>query len=146
MLTTLTLSAWLLSQAIMPGTTLSPDYRFESTGAIMPVWYDASLTAAATAAAQTTPPAPSVVWALDSGTLPPGLSLNPNGTLSGTPTAAAVGTHTFTIRATVAGLGNLTRQFTITIAPSITIASTPPPPGRAGVQYSHQFQTVEGGN
>lgn len=109
------------------------------TNLAAPVWYDPALTAAALAA-QGTPTPPSVVWALDSGTLPPGLTLGLDGRLSGTPTAA--GTYTFVIRATVAGIGNITRQFTVTIAAATIIDPAPPPPGVVGAAYQFQFRTT----
>ena len=54
------------------------------------------------------------VWTVAAGTLPAGLSLNPNtGAITGTPTAA--GTSTFSIRHASGVLGQ-TRQYTVTIA------------------------------
>jgi len=41
---------------------------------------------------------PNVTWSLDSGTLPGGLTLNADGTITGTPTAPGV--FTFTVKAT----------------------------------------------
>lgn len=120
------------------GMTPSPDYQRTESGALMPAWYSPAITAAAVAAQGATTPA--VVWALHEGTPPPGLSLLPDGRLTGTPSQA--GTYTFVIRATVAGIGNLTRQFTVTIAAATVIDPAPPPPGVVGMSYQFQFKTM----
>lgn len=52
-------------------------------------------------------------WTLDSGSLPPGLTLTPAGTLSGTP--SAVGIFAFTLRSTDAYGCSVTRNYTATI-------------------------------
>ena len=57
-------------------------------------------------------------WSLQSGSLPPGLSLSTSGTISGTPTAA--GSYNFTVRLT----DNVAQ--TVTKALSITISSAAP--------------------
>ena len=61
------------------------------------------------AATGTTP----VTWSRDSGTLPAGLTLAANGTISGTPTAA--GTSSFTVKATNSA-GSATKQLSIVIS------------------------------
>jgi hypothetical protein len=53
-------------------------------------------------------------WSLASGSLPPGLSISPSGTITGTPTMA--GTFTFTIKATDSVAATATQTFTITVA------------------------------
>lgn len=120
------------------GMTPSPDYQRTESGALMPAWYSPAITAAAVAAQSATTPA--VVWALHEGTLPPGLSLLPDGRMTGTPSQA--GTFRFTIRATVAGVGNLTREITVTIAAATVIDPAPPPPGVVGAAYQFQFRTT----
>jgi hypothetical protein len=71
-----------------------------------------------------------------SGSLPPGLSLNAAGGLSGTP--ATAGTYTFTVTAT--GLGSCTgsRQYTLTISAACATVTLPalPATGKVGVNYS----------
>jgi uncharacterized protein (TIGR03437 family) len=57
-----------------------------------------------------------VAYSLVSGALPPGLSLNANGTISGTPTAA--GTYLYSVRATDAGNNTATFTQVITISSS----------------------------
>jgi hypothetical protein len=65
-----------------------------------------------TAAGDTAPP---FTWALAGGTLPPGLSLSPNGTLSGTTTAA--GTYVFTLRVTDPNGKTATQDFRLPVDP-----------------------------
>ena len=55
----------------------------------------------------------SITYALTSGTLPAGLTLNSDGTISGTPTAS--GTFTFTVTASVEGYASDSRTFTIQV-------------------------------
>ena len=59
-----------------------------------------------------------IVWTLDSGTLPTGLTLSPDGVISGTTTVDGI--FTFTVRATNDG-GYATRTFTVTIHPPIIL-------------------------
>lgn len=57
------------------------------------------------------------VWSLKGGSvLPPGLSLNPSGAITGTPTTA--GTYTFTIQVTDLTMTTVTQPITITINPA----------------------------
>lgn len=70
-------------------------------------------TATFTATGGTAPTSP-YTFSVGSGTLPPGLMLNSNGTLSGTPTDAGV--YTFTIIATDANGHTGNRSYPITIA------------------------------
>jgi hypothetical protein len=59
--------------------------------------------------------APPFTWALVGGSLPPGLTLFPNGQLYGTPTA--VGTSTFTLQVTDPNGKTATQAFQLAIAP-----------------------------
>ncbi len=83
-------------------------------------------------------------WTLISGTLPPGLKLNSNGTITGAPNGA-LGISTFAVQATDSSPPPaLTAQkaFTINIALTLTITSIGPlPVGTVGVPYS---QTLDG--
>jgi hypothetical protein len=63
--------------------------------------------------------APPFTWSLAGGTLPPGLTMFPNGQLYGTPTAT--GTFTFTVKVTDVNGQAATQAF------SLTISSQPPP-------------------
>jgi uncharacterized protein (TIGR03437 family) len=82
-------------------------------------------------------------FALSTGALPPGLTLNTaTGALSGTPTQA--GTFTFTIRATDSSGCSGTREYTLTIAcPTVTLSPNTLPEGRTGTAYQ-QTLTASG--
>jgi len=74
-------------------------------------------------------------WTLASGALPVGLALSGAGAITGTPTAA--GTFTFTAQVADALSATASRQFTITIASGLAIASPATlPGGTAGAAYS----------
>jgi hypothetical protein len=86
-------------------------------------------------------------FAVSSGALPTGLTLDPNtGAIAGTPTA--VGSFDFTITATDANGCPGTRLYTVVIAapgcPVITLSPITLPPGRVGLSYS-QAITPAGG-
>ncbi len=70
---------------------------------------------------------PGYVWSLNGGSnpLPAGLTLNPAGVISGTPTTD--GTTTITIKVTDSTGGTKTKEFTLAIQP-ITPPPPPPPP------------------
>ncbi|RDV44945.1 hypothetical protein DOE76_09395 [Leifsonia sp. ku-ls] len=73
-------------------------------------------TAYSATVASTGRPAPTL--SVTSGTLPPGLSLDPAGGISGTPTADGTFTFTLTAASTVSGIaGSAQRTLSITIAP-----------------------------
>ena len=63
-------------------------------------------------------------WTVDSGTLPPGLSLSSGGAITGTPTAA--GTYNFTMKLVDSTGLTATRAQTITIAPGCAAAGAAP--------------------
>ena len=77
----------------------------------------------------------SVIFSTTSGTLPPGMTLNPgNGSVTGTPTTA--GTYTFTIVATDS-VGYVTQQNqTIVIAPALTVSPAALPDWTIGMPYT----------
>jgi len=78
----------------------------------------------------------SYTWALVSGALPSGLTLNGGtGAITGTPTAP--GTSSFTVSATDTGGRSASRALSITIAaPALAIATTTLPAATIGVPYS----------
>ncbi len=89
-------------------------------------------------------------YAISSGALPPGLSLNSaTGSLSGTPTAA--GSFSFSVRATDSSSGagapfSATRTYTQAVnAPSIAISPSTLPGAQVAAAYSQQL-TASGGN
>lgn len=81
-------------------------------------------------------------FALASGTLPAGLTLNASGALTGSPTNT--GTSNFTVRVTDSQGTNVTKAFalTVNVAPSITTASLPN--GNAGTAYSQTLAATGG--
>ena len=82
-------------------------------------------------------------FSLSAGTLPPGLSLNAAGTLSGTPTES--GTFSVTVQATDAHGQTGTHPYTLMVGvPSLTLAPASLPGGTAGSAYS-QALSASGG-
>jgi hypothetical protein len=87
-----------------------------------------------TATAGTTP----YVWTLNGGALPPGLTLLPAGTLSGTPTKA--GTYLFGAQVTDAHGATGVGAITVVITAGLAITtSSPLPSGAVGSPYQLQF-------
>jgi len=82
-------------------------------------------------------------WSIQSGLIPPGLALGPNGLLSGTPTV--IGTFDFAVRVT-SGNQSVTQPIRLTInAPPLSIASSSPlPPGISSTPYNFSFQASGG--
>jgi hypothetical protein len=83
-------------------------------------------------------------FAVAGGTLPAGLTLNPNGTLSGRPTTE--GAFTFTVKATDDKGAVGQRDYTLVIKPALTIIPSNPslPTGTVGAPYNQTF-TASGG-
>jgi hypothetical protein len=83
-------------------------------------------------------------WALRSGALPAGVSLNPDdGTLSGTPRRAGTSRATLTV---TDGMGvTASVHLTITIARRLVITTSALPAGEAGVSYPPQQLDAAGG-
>jgi RHS repeat-associated protein len=73
-------------------------------------------------------------WALASGTLPAGLTLDPAGRITGTPTSA--GTGSFSLRATDSLGGVATGAMTLVTRPRLVITTTSLPQGRVSEGYS----------
>ncbi len=88
-------------------------------------------------------------YTITSGSLPPGITLASNGTLSGT--ASANGTFNFTVRATDSSTGTgpfsaTSGTLTLTIAAAtLTYAPANPPAATVGVAYSQSLASVSGG-
>ena len=79
------------------------------------------------------------------GSFPPGLSLNPNGSISGTPTAS--GTFNITVRLSDSAQTSVTKALTLTVNASTTISITTTSPltkGTVGQNYTVTM-TVSGG-
>jgi large repetitive protein len=81
-------------------------------------------------------------WTLSDGALPTGLTLDPGGRISGTPTGA---TSTFTVQAADPSGATATKSFTLTVTPAPTFASPATlASGALGANYSATV-TVSGG-
>jgi hypothetical protein len=74
--------------------------------------------------------------------LPPGLGVSNSGSLSGTPTSAGPFTFSVSIRDT-AGY-SATGQFSLTVAPALSITSTSLSPANVGVAYSQSLSAAGG--
>jgi len=92
---------------------------------------------------------PPYAWTITSGTLPAGLSMNSAGVISGTPTAAGVGTTNLTFKVTDAGTphplsATATLGLTIAAAPSITFTTTTLAGGTYKSAYSASIAATGG--
>ncbi|HXS62251.1 MAG TPA: putative Ig domain-containing protein [Streptosporangiaceae bacterium] len=82
------------------------------------------------------------VFSLSGGSLPAGLSLAPDGVISGTPTTT--GTSSFTVKLVDANGVSTTNATSITVAAGVTTNFAPPPSGVVGLAYSYTL-TATGG-
>ncbi|MBI5282601.1 MAG: putative Ig domain-containing protein [Candidatus Solibacter usitatus] len=83
------------------------------------------------------------VWTLAGGSVPPGLSLATNGTLTGTPSAQ--GSYIFLVRVTDGAAASVTQPFTLTINTGLAITTTSPlPAASVGAAYSLVLQATGG--
>ncbi len=88
-------------------------------------------------------------WTVSAGTLPPGLTLTSDGTLSGTPTKASATQFAFTVTVTDSSTPNpatnsVAYAMTISEPPPPSIDNTPPPTATVGSLYSFQFTASDG--
>jgi large repetitive protein len=83
-----------------------------------------------------------LTWALASGTLPAGLSLATNGTISGTPTVT--GTNSFTVRVTDAYGATATRSLSLRVNDGPIVTTTALPGGRISFPYSASLAATGG--
>ena len=88
-------------------------------------------------------------WKVTAGNLPPGLTLDPNGTLSGTPKAASTTPFAFTITVTdsrtpTPATNSVAYTVTVSEPPPPSIINTPPPTATVGSSYSFAFTTSDG--
>ena len=88
---------------------------------------------------------PPYTWSLVSGSLPPGLALQPSGTLLGTPLLA--GPYSFVVRATDTFGGSAAGSFSMTILPPPLTPTSPStlPTGMVTVNYGTVTLTARGG-
>ena len=86
---------------------------------------------------------PPYTWALTAGTLPPGVTLNTsNGAVTGTPTTA--GTYLFSLRGTDSIGAAGTTNYTVTIAPVITVNPGSLANGLQAIAYSQSLSASGG--
>lgn len=87
---------------------------------------------------------PLYTWARTSGSLPPGILLDENGVLSGTPTTA--GTYTFTVRVTDSVNGTDSKSFTLIVEGSVppTIVTNSLPSVLVGTAYNQPVVATGG--
>lgn len=76
----------------------------------------------------------------DAGALPPALTLNTNGTITGTPTAS--GTYTFTVNITDNNSNTVSGPYTIKVYPALAATPGPLPYGVVGVAYKKGSATA----
>ena len=81
-------------------------------------------------------------WSVSSGSLPAGISLSPDGNLSGTPTAT--GTSSFTVKVTDAHGQSATQATSITVADGVSTTFAAPPAAAVNSAYSDTL-TATGG-
>lgn len=81
-------------------------------------------------------------WSLLSGTLPTGLSLAANGTLSGTPTSSA--NYFFDLRVVDGAGSSATRTYQMYVGVGVTIDASALPSATVGVAYSKTLSAVGG--
>ena len=119
-----------------------------ATGALLPGLPNVPYTSTLTARGGSAP----IVWAITSGSLPPGLSLSPGmGIISGTPQTAAGTTFSFTVQATdAAGVASASQPLSIaitlanlTVSPaSLSFSAVPGDPTQPPVQSASIFSVA----
>ena len=82
-------------------------------------------------------------WEVTAGSLPAGLALGADGTISGTPTAGGV--STFTVRVRDAAQAAASRELSLSVVAPLSVMASNLPDGRTGVSYS-QILLAEGGS
>ena len=93
---------------------------------------------------------PPYTWTLDSGTLPPGLTVTSSGLITGTPAATSTGSYTFTVRVTDtpvtgAAANSATKSLSLQVVsggPAITTGTLPN--GTVGQAYSATLAATGG--
>lgn len=88
-------------------------------------------------------PLATAAWSVQSGTLPPGITLSATGLLSGTPTAE--GDYQFVVRAQLDASRFDTETLTLPVRTQVEISAPAIPKSEVGVAYKHVL-TVKGGS
>lgn len=106
----------------IPGISYSGTPNWTTAAGTLGTAYETGAISATLAATGDAP----ISYSLTTGTLPPGSTLNSNGTLSGTAAAtASATTYSFTIKASDAQNQDTNRAFSITINPDVVTFNTP---------------------
>ena len=119
------------------GTTATKNFAIQVSAALTIVTSSlTSLKTGVTAAQQLSAAGgvPPYLWSLVSGGLPPGLTLSPSGSISGTP--ASQGSFTFTVRVTDSATASAQRTFTLVITTSLGISTCPVSNATQGQSYA----------
>jgi len=81
-------------------------------------------------------------WIHPSGSVPAGLSVTSNGTVTGIPTAA--GSSTFTVQVSDSAGHQASEQLTMTVAPALSVSTSSLPGGTVGGAYSQSLAATGG--
>lgn len=87
---------------------------------------------------------PQFTWSVTAGALPAGLTLNSNGTLSGTPSGSGSSTFTVSVTDSAPSPETDSHSFTIEIGPTLLITSASPPSGTDSATYDFQLTVSRG--
>lgn len=85
---------------------------------------------------------PPYTWSLAAGQLPAGLTLSPNGVISGTP--SVTGASNITVQVQDGAGAVATRALSLAIGSGVIITTTSLPAAAPGVPYTHQLQATGG--
>ncbi|MFI2662311.1 fibronectin type III domain-containing protein [Micromonospora carbonacea] len=132
------------AEGIGPESPLSPAVTTNVSPTLaFPTPPPAAVGVAYVAALDVTRGVPPFVWSVESGGLPPGLTIRPNdGTLSGVPTAA--GTYPLVVKVLDADGNYGSRLIVLQINQAPSLRNPAPPLGEVAAIYSDQFTVVGG--
>ncbi|MBQ1049525.1 fibronectin type III domain-containing protein [Micromonospora sp. C51] len=132
------------SQGTGPESALSPVVITNVSPTLaFPTPPPAAVGVAYVAALDVTRGVPPFVWSVESGSLPPGLTIRPDdGTLSGVPTTA--GTYPLVVRVVDADGHYGSRLIVLQVNQAPELRNTEPPLGEVEAAYSNQFTVVGG--
>ncbi len=84
-----------------------------------------------------------ITWSLSAGSTPPGLSVNPSGSISGNP--AGAGTFSFTVKATDSNSDTATAPLSLTVARATTTVAPLASPSQSALNQLVTYSAVVGG-
>ena len=124
-----------VARAAAPGPTLAVTTTSLPSGQV-PYWYSTSLSASNGVMPYS--------WTLTAGTLPPGLSVNQAGVISGNPSVDGTWTGLVFQVADAGGAKALSSSLSITIDPGVTVTTSSLPAGQVTVPYSTVLSASNG--